>query len=341
MKKINLLKQLSIFFCLCMLLGCIYHPLPVMAEEQIIATSTLADAPSIKLDKTYSIAAHDNSNASSADILAWYSYNWNNFHYVKFKVPSKSTVTIHVEDTGNNNSWYDLKDANGNRVQNIEGYSEFYVGTQRAEQPIYDIKFELKAGTYYLGLQPHATDTICVSLDAKVVVAEKKITLDVGDSTLIDATIVKGSEEVDGAKFTYKSSKTTVAKVSSKGKIVAVGPGTCKIGVRSKNATDAQITVIVKPKKLSGLKVASKTKNSIQLQWTKQKNVDGYEVWMYDSDLEEYTKVKSTDGKASTALVKNLNKGTTYKFRIRAYVKNGSKKYYSEFGATYKASTKK
>lgn len=34
--------------------------------------------------------------------------------------------------------------------------------------------------------------------------------------------------------FTYKSTKTSVAKVSSKGKIVAVAPGKCKIAVKTK-----------------------------------------------------------------------------------------------------------
>ena len=34
--------------------------------------------------------------------------------------------------------------------------------------------------------------------------------------------------------FTYKSTKTSVAKVSSKGKIVAVAPGKCTIAVKTK-----------------------------------------------------------------------------------------------------------
>ena len=80
--------------------------------------------------------------------------------------------------------------------------------------------------------------------------------------------------------LTYKSTKTSVAKVSSKG--------------------TSNITVIVLP-----------------------------------------NKVKTVASDFSSANIIQLKKGTTYKFRVRGFVKSGSKKYYGEFGKTYKLKTNK
>lgn len=96
-----------------------------------------------------------------------------------------------------------------------------------------------------------------------------------------------------------KSTKTSVAKVSSKGKIVAVAAGSCKISVKSQGVT-SNITVIVLP-----------------------------------------NKVKTVASDFSSANIIQLKKGTTYKFRVRGFVKSGSKKYYGEFGKTYKLKTNK
>ena len=99
--------------------------------------------------------------------------------------------------------------------------------------------------------------------------------------------------------LTYKSTKTSVAKVSSKGKIVAVAAGSCKISVKSQGVT-SNITVIVLP-----------------------------------------NKVKTVASDFSSANIIQLKKVTTYKFRVRGFVKSGSKKYYGEFGKTYKLKTNK
>jgi hypothetical protein len=91
---------------------------------------------------------------------------------------------------------------------------------------------------------------------------------------------------------------------------------------------------------VTGVSTKSKTKNSIKLSWKAQSGVSGYQVWMYDIDLEEYVKVKNVSKDLHVAPTTKLKKGTTYKFKIRAYVKKGSKKYYGEYSKVYKAKTK-
>jgi hypothetical protein len=170
-------------------------------------------------------------------------------------------------------------------------------------------------------------------------VAEKTVRLDTGDSTTLDVVAKKAGKVVSNPKITYKSSNTDVAKVSSKGKVVVVAPGTCKITVKYQGVTK-KVSVIVNAKKMTGVSTKSKTKNSIKLSWKAQFGVSGYQVWMYDTDLGEYVKVKNVSKDFNSATISNLKKGTAYKFKIRAYVKSGSKTYYGDYSKVYKVKTK-
>lgn len=168
--------------------------------------------------------------------------------------------------------------------------------------------------------------------------SEKSMKMEVKDSAFLGYTVKDGSGKEIQTKASFKSSKKTVAKVSSIGKVVAVGPGVCKITVKAEDQQE-NCTVIVLPEKVSGIRTAARNKTSLQLKWTRQSGVKRYQVFMYDRDLEEYVRVKTTS--SNTALIKGLKKGTTYRFRIRAYMTSGSKKYYGSFSGVFKAKTKK
>lgn len=170
-------------------------------------------------------------------------------------------------------------------------------------------------------------------------VSESTVVLDKGESDAIDATVKLAGSTVSNPRLTYKSNKTSVAKVTSNGKIDAVGPGICKITISYKKVTK-KITVIVSPNKVSGVNAEAATKSSITLSWKAQKGVSGYQVWMYDPDLEEYVKVKNVSKDLSSATIEGLQTGTTYKFKVRAYIKNDSKKYDGKCSKVYKAKTK-
>lgn len=332
-KQIRLLAVCAIMLC-GMIVGGIANPSEIMAKQTIKATREMKDAPKIELDKLYHIAANDSPQAGKADILAWNSDEWNYYDFVTVKLTEKTNLTLFMQETGGSDCWIQLYNSDGERVG-----EEYDVGT-RAGVLKRTEKYSLMAGTYYLGLQPHATADIQLKSEKKIVLAEKKVILESGDKTTIDAVLKKSDKVVKNTKFTYKSAKTSVAKVSSKGKIVAVAPGSCKISVKSQGVT-SNITVIVLPNKVKSIKQAAATKQSIKLSWKKQNGVSGYEVWMYDPDLEEFTKVKTVSSDFSSANITQLKKGTTYKFRVRGFVKSGSKKYYGEYGKTYKLKTNK
>ena len=332
-KKIRLLAVCAIMLC-GMIVGGIAKPAEVMAKQTIKATREMKDAPKIQLDKLYHIAANDSPQAGKADILAWNSHEWNYYDFVTVKLTEKTNLTLFAQETGGSDCWIQLYNSDGERVG-----EEYNVGTRSGILKRTE-KYSLMAGTYYLGLQPHATADIQLKSEKKIVLSEKKVILEPGDKTTIDAVLKKSDKVVKNTKFTYKSTKTSVAKVSSKGKIVAVAPGSCKISVKSQGVT-SNITVIVLPNKVNNIKRVAATKQSIKLSWKKQKGISGYEVWMYDPDLEEFTKVKTVASDFSSANIIQLKKGTTYKFRVRGFVKSGSKKYYGEFGKTYKLKTNK
>lgn len=170
--------------------------------------------------------------------------------------------------------------------------------------------------------------------------SDSRLEMNAGESTYVTWTYTNISGKNSQPKAKWKSSNTKVAKVSSKGKVVAVGTGTCKLTCTSKGLSKT-MNVIVRPNKVTGLKTLSRTKNSVQLQWKLQNNVSGYEVWMYDTDLEEYAKVSAVKGTVNSARINNLKKNTSYKFQVRGYYKTRSGKYYGSFSSTLKAKTSK
>ncbi len=82
------------------------------------------------------------------------------------------------------------------------------------------------------------------------------------------------------------------------------------------------------PAKVSGLSCAAKSMTAVKLSWKKQSGVTGYRVQQYING--QWTVVvKKTSG--TTAKIKNLEPGTTYKFRVCAYQKVGGKNYFGAY----------
>lgn len=182
--------------------------------------------------------------------------------------------------------------------------------------------------------------TGCKLYKPYIVLSENQVVLNVSNTKTIEYTL-KGATEAQANQTAYwSSSNTNVAKVSSKGKIVAIGTGTCLITCKVGTAKKS-LRVIVRPKKVQNFAVSSKTTTSVTFKWNRLDNVTGYRIYMYDSDIQEYTYVKTVDGAFRTTTVKGLKKGRTYKFKIRAYVKVNGKNYYGAYSDVLKVTTKR
>lgn len=171
-------------------------------------------------------------------------------------------------------------------------------------------------------------------------ISDSELKLDVKGSATLKVTYKDGAgKAITGKKVKYASKDKKIAKVSSKGKIVGVSAGVTKVTVTSPDGLAETCKVIVLPKKVTGVKLASASSDSVKLQWDKVDGADSYEVGFYDPDLEEYEKLKSVSG--TTANIKDLDSNTEYTFMVRACIKDGSKVYKGAFSDDFKTKTTK
>lgn len=85
---------------------------------------------------------------------------------------------------------------------------------------------------------------------------------------------------------------------------------------------------VAKPTSFTAKKSA---KTSVKLNWTKKKNVSGYQIYYSYKKGSGYSKIKTVSYKKGSYTKKNLQKGKTYYFKMRAYKKVGSLYYYSKY----------
>ena len=79
----------------------------------------------------------------------------------------------------------------------------------------------------------------------------------------------------------------------------------------------------------------------MKLTWKKVSGASGYEIQRYSSSKKKYVTVKTiTKGFTTSYTNGSLNASTTYKYRVRAYKKSGSKKVYGSWSTSKKVKTK-
>ncbi len=82
------------------------------------------------------------------------------------------------------------------------------------------------------------------------------------------------------------------------------------------------ITVLTLPEAVSSFKSSNVKADSVSLKWSKAGGADGYALYMYNTLTKKYDRIAVTSSTSYT--VKNLKSSTSYRFAVRAYVKNGS-----------------
>ena len=136
------------------------------------------------------------------------------------------------------------------------------------------------------------------------------------------------------SKVTYKSSDTSVATVSSSGKIKAVGVGKATITVTASDGSklSQKCTITVNPQKVGTLKQSSVTATSATLSWSSVTKATGYKLYKYNDTDKKWLCI-STSSKTSYT-DKTISIGDTAKYKVRAYTKKDSTTYYGEYSAT-------
>ncbi|MFR1113276.1 MAG: hypothetical protein ACLSEX_07695 [Blautia sp.] len=95
-------------------------------------------------------------------------------------------------------------------------------------------------------------------------------------------------------------------------------------------------TTVALPPSKPTLKVASRTKDSITLQWTKNKRADFYLLYRLENG--KWTRIAKLEAGVSRYKDAALKKGRTYQYRIRTGVTIEGKNYYSPYGQSPESS---
>ena len=165
---------------------------------------------------------------------------------------------------------------------------------------------------------------------------EEMFSLSVGKTATISPVVMPYN--ATDKNITYVSSDVTVATVSADGVITAVKPGVAQITITAGGKT-VTCQVLVKPGKVKSLKKKNVTSNKVTLSWKKVTGATGYKVYKYDKKAKKYKLYKTV--KSTKLTVKKLAKGTSYKFKVRAYKKAGAGTMYGSYSKVLTVKTKK
>ncbi|MCB6994382.1 CAP domain-containing protein [bacterium 210820-DFI.6.37] len=308
----------------------------VYTGQALTQTFTVTDGTSaLKEDTDYTVSYSDNVEMGKATVTITGTGNYTDYIVKSFAIGK------------------DLKDC---VITGLQNYT--YTGGEiRQELSVDDGDIRLTEGTDYSVSYSNNINagTASMTISGKgsyVGSVSKTFTIAKKNQTISAKSYTKtyGDKAFSlGAKaagtLSYKSSNTSVATVSSAGKVTIKGTGKAVITITAKNAnynTPAkQITITVKPKKVSGIKVKA-GKKQMTVTWKKDAKATGYQLtYALNSKFTKSKKnVTISKNKTTKKVIKKLKSGKTYYVKVRAYKKAGSAKLYGSYSAVKKVKVK-
>lgn len=146
-------------------------------------------------------------------------------------------------------------------------------------------------------------------------------TIAAGDKLTLKIAVTPNTSAL-GKIYYISSSNSAVATVDQDGVVTGKAGGITKVTVTTINGVSKTVTVKVTPKKVTGVVASAATTSSINVKWNEAENATGYIVYRSTNKSSGYKKIATT--LTNTYTDKGLTKGSTYYYKVRAYVKSGS-----------------
>ena len=167
------------------------------------------------------------------------------------------------------------------------------------------------------------------SIPAKSIkLSKKSLSLKKGSSCILKSYI---EPENSYPAVKWSSSSSSVASVSSSGKVTVKRVGTAVISGRTGNGKKAscKITVIPKTNKIKKLKKSGS--KGIKIIWSKISGVSKYQIYMSGKKSSGFKRIATVSAKKVSYTKGKLKKKKRYYFKIRSYQTIKKKKIYSKF----------
>lgn len=159
-----------------------------------------------------------------------------------------------------------------------------------------------------------------------VKVSPSKVSLYAGQTKKLKVKLYPSKKKNSVSK--YKSSNTSVASVSKKGKITTKKPGMAVIYCIPKSGFTGSCVVNVMNPTPAQPRVTAKRHgyNSVKISWNNQANIRGYHIYRKTGNGKIHY-IKTVNGRCTTIIDYNLLAGTKYTYSVVAYRKVGKKVY--------------
>lgn len=170
---------------------------------------------------------------------------------------------------------------------------------------------------------------------SKVTVSKSSVSLSKGGSVKLKASVYPADCYYNDIFWTADDG--SIVSVAKDGTVTAKKYGKTKIhcyGVLGD--AEATVSVSVEVPKVKEITCTDRTLTGYTVKWSKVKGADGYKLQKYVNS--QWKTVKTTSKTKYT--FKDLKEGSSCKYRVRAYIKDGSKKVWGKWSEILTASTK-